>query len=178
MLHVAMDHLTPYASRQITALAPATKQGWRLKRYALMAGDRALDAHTVKAATRAAQRRLPPPGTLAQGSGNHGCGFQIIHFAQTAIVSPVFYWQWGSVLSSLTQLRAPRHAPTAFEDGYTEIVGCVWELEIVAFETQAWTQTVLAPGAPVADPITDYLKLSHPKATPSPGPIPEPEAKG
>ncbi|MBG6202121.1 hypothetical protein IWQ48_003264 [Labrenzia sp. EL_13] len=36
----------------------------------------------------------------------NGMGFQIVHFAQVTVVAPVFYWQWGIVLSKIGQMRA------------------------------------------------------------------------
>lgn len=144
-----MTHLAPFQARDVLALAPVTAKGWTLKRYAILAEGRDYDEAVATAATDAALARLPEAGPLEDASGNHGLGFQIIHFAETAVVAPLFYWQWGSVLAHGDQLRAPWDAPTAFATGSAEVFGCVWEMDIVTFEVDAWRRTMLdGHGAP------------------------------
>ncbi|WP_299294114.1 hypothetical protein [uncultured Tateyamaria sp.] len=139
-----MTHLAPFEPRAVMALSPVHQHGWTLKRYAVLAEGRAFDDAVAEAASDAAVTRLPQPGVLADATGNHGVGFQIIHFAETAVVAPLFYWQWGSVLAHGDQLRAPWSNPTEFATGATEVFGCVWEMDIVTFEVAAWKRTVLS----------------------------------
>lgn len=139
-----MSHLDPYVARAVLALPHMQKDGWHLKRYAILTEGRTLADDVVEAATAEALRRLPAPGTLEHGDGNHGIGFQIVHFAETAVVSPVFYWQWGSVLAQVHQMRAPWEAPNNFGDGEAEIIGCEWEMNIVNHETSAWMNSMLS----------------------------------
>lgn len=140
-----MNHLDPFRARQTLSLPLAEDRGWRLKRYAILSNGRELDDAVIAAATEAAFERLPTAGELNDADGNHGVGFQIVHFAeQIASVSPVFYWQWGSVLANAPQMRAAWETPTQFGDGVTEVVGCVWEMQVVSFEAEAWTLTVLS----------------------------------
>ncbi|APX13526.1 hypothetical protein [Tateyamaria omphalii] len=86
-----MSHLDPYVAREVLTLPAMQQDGWCLKRYAIVAEGRALSQAVVEAASAEALHRLPPPGTLEDSDGNHGVGFQIIHFAETAVISPVFY---------------------------------------------------------------------------------------
>ncbi|WP_299601899.1 hypothetical protein [uncultured Tateyamaria sp.] len=132
--------------------------GWQLKRYAILADDRAFSEEVAAAATATAFDRLPQAGTLVDADGNHGVGFQLIHFAETAVVSPVFYWQWGSVLAHIDQLRAPWDTPTHFDTGKTEVFGCVWEMDIVTFEVGAWTATILSDHGAPKDRLETYMK--------------------
>ncbi|MEO0401798.1 MAG: hypothetical protein AAF214_05435 [Pseudomonadota bacterium] len=148
-----MTHLAPFQARDVLALAPVTAQGWTLKRYAILAKGRDYDEAVATAATDTALARLPAPGALTEASGNHGLGFQIIHFAETAVVAPLFYWQWGSVLAHADQLRAPWAAPTTFDTGSAEVFGCVWEMDIVTFEVDAWRRTMLGGHVTPADYI-------------------------
>ena len=83
-------HLAPFEARAVVALPLEARDGWQMKRYAIVAQGRTLSDDVVAAATAEGFRRLPAPGVLEDGSGNHGVGFQIIHFAETAVVSPVF----------------------------------------------------------------------------------------
>lgn len=147
--------------RPVLALPAVSRDGWHLKRYAILSDGWTYDPAIPEAATQAAFDRLPPAGPLDSSDDNNGVAFQIVHFAQVAIVSPVFYWQWGMVLANLDQMRAPLDAPTAFDVGVVEVVGCVWEMQIVTFETEAWTKAMLGAGAPRLD---DYLAARLPSA--------------
>jgi len=128
-----MEHFQSYSPRKVLQLPNAELGGWQLKRYAVLAHDRVFDSAIASSALESAVTRLPRAGKLANSDGNHGVGFQIIHFAEIAVVSPVFYWIWGTVLANTHQMRAQWEEPTTFETGVKEVVGCVWEMEIVCF---------------------------------------------
>ncbi|WP_298969301.1 hypothetical protein [uncultured Roseobacter sp.] len=152
-----MDHLKPFAPRTVLPLSLAQDHGWSLKRYAIVADGRAFAEGVVSAATEEAMRRLPAAGPLENSAGNHSIGFQIIHFAEVAVVSPVFYWQWGSVLAQMGQMRAGYDDPTTFKDGVQEVVGCIWELNIVKYETWAWQTIMLGAEGGNQETLTAYL---------------------
>ncbi len=151
-----MKHLQSFQSRAVMALPLAKEAGWQLKRYAILAHGRRFDDGIAASALLEAIARLPKAGRIEDETGNHGVGFQIIHFAEVAVVSPVFYWQWGSVLANIKQMRAPWEQPTAFGDGKAEFIGCVWEMEVVSFETGAWRDTLLGDAGTVAERLTRY----------------------
>lgn len=152
-----MKHLKPFEERKVLDLDPITEQGWQLKRYAILADGRTFDDEVAAAATAEALKRLPKACSLSNALGNHGIGFQIVHFAETAVVSPVFYWQWGSVLAKPFQIKALWSAPTLFKDGVDEIVGCIWEMNIVRHEVEAWTSTMLGASPNPLDQLPNYL---------------------
>ncbi len=153
-----MEHLQQFCSRRILSLPIAKDHGWQLKRYAILANGRDFDNNIAVSAHIEAIKRLPLAGSLMDGSVNHGVGFQIVHFAEVAVVSPVFYWQWGSVLANIEQIRAKWEAPTMFENGVKEVVGCIWEMEVVSFEINAWKNTLLNNvGAPTKR-LASYLE--------------------
>ncbi len=152
-----MDHLKQFIPRPLLPLSAVESAGWLLKRYAILAGGRTLDTDVVSAATQDALRRLPRPGPLEDSAGNHGVGFQIVHFAEVAIVSPVFYWQWGSVLARIGQRRAAWVDPMTFKDGVEEVVGCIWEMNIVLHETRAWQDAMLGPTGGNQETLQTYL---------------------
>ncbi len=157
-----MDHLQSFRSRPVEALPVFQSSGWTLKRYAIFADGRSFDDAVALAASSEALRRLPKAGNLSDSDGNHGIGFQIIHFAQIAVVSPVFYWRWGSVLANIDQLRASWDAPTKFGDGVSDVVGCIWEMEIGQFEIEAWKATFLSPTGTPEERLSDYIKKQAP----------------
>lgn len=157
-----MNHIQPYRSRKILSLPRIKAGGWQLKRYALLAENRTFDAETASSALDMAIERLPIAGNLGDQHGNHGVGFQVIHFADEAVVSPIFYWIWGTVLANTHQLRAQRHEPTRFESGVKEVVGCVWELQIVCFETHSWTKIMLGETGTPAERLSRYIDCRLP----------------
>lgn len=153
-----MNTLQPYRPRPILALPTIENSGWHLKRYAILADGRTFDDAIATAAAEEALRRLPKPGSLNDETGNQGVAFQIVHFAEVAVVSPIFYWQWGSVLAHLDQMRASWDAPTEFGDGAKEVVGCIWEMNIVQFEVETWATQLLGGTKSTDDGLTTYLQ--------------------
>lgn len=152
-----MEHLAPFKARVVSALPNVSSAGWRMKRYAIQADGRIYDKKIAEAATQEAIRRLPNAGKLQENNGNHGIAIQLIHFAEVAVVSPVFYWQWGMVLGHIDQIRAQWSEPTIFGDGVKEVVGCIWEMDIVSFEIKAWKEQVLNGTGLLEDRVSEYL---------------------
>ena len=153
-----LTRLQPYRPRPVLALRVIEDRGWHIKRYAIVADGRVFDDTIADAATEEALNRLPKAGALNDETGNQGVAFQIVHFAEVAVVSPVFYWQWGSVLAHLGQMRASWDTPTQFTDGVREVVGCVWEMKIVEFEVRAWTEQLLDDKRSAGDGLVAYLQ--------------------
>ncbi len=152
-----MDQFEPYRSRSVHPLPILKSNGWTLKRYAVLAQGRSFDNNIVKAASAETLSRLPDAGALRDETGNHGVGFQIIHFAQVAVVSSAFYWRWGSVLANINQIRASWDTPEQFGDGISDVVGCVWEMEVVRFELAAWTANLLGHSGTMDERLAAYL---------------------
>ncbi len=152
-----MEHLQQFCSRGVLSLPMVKDQGWQLKRYAILAYGKSFDNKIASSAGDEAIKRLPQAGSLLDGTGNHGVGFQIIHFAEKAVVSPVFYWQWGSVLANIEPMRAEWKSPTIFGDGAKEAVGCIWEMDVVSFETSAWKNTLLNHAGTPSERLATYL---------------------
>ncbi len=159
-----MNHLQPFCPRNVVSLPIAKSSGWHLKRYAILAEGKKFDRKVASAALDGAVVRLPHAGSLDDQDGNHGVGFQIIHFAEVAVVSPVFFWQWGSVLANIQQMRAPWEHPTEFVSGVKEVVGCIWEMEVVNFEVSAWANTMLSNIGTPHEKLADYFERRLPTA--------------
>jgi len=159
-----LEHLQSYASRDVLFLPIAQANGWQLKQYAILAKDKEFDPVAVSSALSAATKRLPAAGKLTEPSGNHGVGIQIVHFADVAVVSPIFYWLWGSVLANTHQMRAQWESATDFETGAKEVVGCVWEMQILCFETQSWKETMLNGTGNAEDNLSLYMNSIYPPA--------------
>lgn len=152
-----MNHLRSFVPRRVISLPVFSQHEWRLKQYAIVSSEKALNDAVTLAAAKEAVKRLPKAGQISDETANHGIGFQIVHFAEIAVVAPVFYWQWGSVLAHINQIRAPWTQPTVFGDGVSEFIGCVWEMEIVNFEVQAWKKTVLKNDDKPTEKLAKYI---------------------
>ena len=161
-----MKHLQSFQSRPVLVLPSVQSNGWQLKRYCILSNGRKFDSKTISLALDSALARLPVAGKLGDAGGNHGVGFQIVHFAEVAIVSPVFYWMWGSVLANVDQMRAQWNDAEKFETGVKQVVGCVWEMELVCFEIKSWKNTMLADVGSPADRLDNYLNQYLPSAEP------------
>lgn len=135
-----------------------------MKRYGILSKDKTYDPVTVSLSLKAAIERLPEAGSLRDPSGNHGVGFQLIHFAEVAVVSPVFYWVWGSVLANTHQMRAQWNTSDKFNTGVKEVLGCIWEMQIVCFEIQSWKESMLSGVGIPEENLSNYLKYSLPTA--------------
>jgi len=159
-----LNHLQTYSPRKVLRLPTGNANGWQLKMYGIIAENKKLNSASVNSALNAAIERLPKAGSLDDPSGNHGVGFQIVHFAEVAVVSPVFYWIWGSVLASTDQMRAPWGDSANFETGVTEVVGCVWEMQIMCFETQSWKQKMLSGVGTPEQNVARYIDSCMPLA--------------
>ena len=156
----SLTHLKKHRDRKTTALPVFQGSGWKIKRYAICADGRSIDPPVVEAAVGSAIERLPLPGQLSDPNSNHGVALQIVHFAEVAVVSPIFIWQWGSVLANILQIRANWETPTKFNDGVAGVVGCVWEMKVVSFEVSAWTETMLSGHGDARDNLENYLRTT------------------
>ncbi|MEM5518930.1 hypothetical protein WNY37_18365 [Henriciella sp. AS95] len=153
-----MKHLKPFEPRNVLALPLATMKGWTLKRYAILSVGWNFEDRIVSSALQAAVEQLPTAGDILNADTNHGVGFQIIHFAEVAVVAPTFYWHWGSVLSNVEQIRAQWDRPTEFSQSANDVVGCVWEMDIVSFEVAAWKSTILSNDGAPNDRLSRYTE--------------------
>ncbi|WP_156798555.1 hypothetical protein [Ahrensia sp. R2A130] len=153
--------MASHKARIVRPLSNVSRDEWRIKRYAILADGRTYDDEIAEAATKEAIRRLPLAGNLNDVDRNHGIAIQLIHFAETAVVSPVFYWKWGMVLGHIDQMRAQWREPTNFQTGVREVVGCIWEMDIISFEIKAWKERVLNKSGSIDDLVTDYLNHSQ-----------------
>jgi hypothetical protein len=137
--------IEPYRPRRIEPLGVVERTGWTIKLIGITAGTDLPDDAEVAAAVEVAGRELPQPP--------RGIGFCIVHRGAEALWVLVCWWEldimyerlWRADLGS-TDLRAvPPDGPTA----------CVWELQAICHERQAWIEHVLTK--PAAPDIAGYL---------------------
>ncbi len=155
-----MQLKSSYQPRPVRFLGLAELDGWRLKVYGISAHRERPDAEFVAAAQRRAVELLPSPPVWSAvpeaGSDlswdRYGVGFLIVHEGREGVFALVSWWVDETMLQHHV-LFAPAQMPFKFASfSPTGIVACVWELAVLAFERDAWLDTVLAsPSAPDLD---------------------------
>jgi len=68
------------------------------------------------------------------------------------------------VLANADQMRAPWENTKAFETGAKEVVGCIWELQVVCFEIQTWKDIMLGGSGESEENLGRYLNTTLPAA--------------
>jgi hypothetical protein len=133
----------PYAVRPIRFLQLASHDDWTIKVYSITAG-RALSPTLVNAAMRLAFEKLDEWRSAPRQWPDHGAVFLIVHHGEGANYIILDWWVDESILPHHVW-SAPLDAPESFT--YLTPLGigvCVWELEVLQFERQAWIDHVLA----------------------------------
>ena len=134
-----------YSPRLVKALPPLDVRGRVLKPYVMFAEpDRAAALPAPEWLREQAAPVLPD----ADGDGDHPLGFLILHYGMDGDYLLVSQWYDANMLKhwvrgSVTDAGGhTTFAPLAQRD----LVACVWELEVIRFERDAWVNTVLARG--------------------------------
>lgn len=141
-----------YSRRLVTAHPPVEAAGRTYKVYGLFAdvGRRSEfpDTDTLR---REIDGRAAKPHP-----NDHGVGFVIRHLGRDGDYLLISEWHGGDMLRhrvSGTELGGRCLAPLPVDD----LVACVWELEVIRFERDAWVRTVLAASPPAATAFEGYL---------------------
>jgi hypothetical protein len=135
--------MEPFAERDIRFEGVRTGDGWSLKVYAVRYGPDPLDRDAFDDALERARATLPPPDA---GEGRPGLGFFIAHQGRTGDYGVLGWWNHENELPLAIQVRRSRDEPwRAAEAGESF---CVWDLEVIWAERQAWVETMLARGGP------------------------------
>jgi hypothetical protein len=80
----------------------------------------------------------------AQDPLEHCAGFVIAHFARDGSYLLLSRWYGGNMLKhDLYEITESAGGWQARPLGFTGIVACVWELEVIAFERQAWVRKAM-----------------------------------
>jgi hypothetical protein len=133
----------PYAERPICFLELIRHYDWTIKVYSITA-DRPVSAPLVEAAQRLAFDRLDAWRAADQPWEDHGSAFLIVHHGRDANYVLLDWWMAECILQHHVWI-SKLETPLDFE--YVSPTGlcvCVWELEILQFEREAWIRHVLA----------------------------------
>jgi hypothetical protein len=142
----------PYEQRAVRPLETWAHDGWLLKVYGLVHRGDVPPSEVVAAAKRTAAETLPTP---AETPDRYGVGFLIVHQGQDQRWLLVDWWGYESVLHHRLFV-APLDGEPEFERAPDPLTACVWELPILAFERDAWVETVLSD--PKRPDVPAYLE--------------------
>jgi len=128
--------------RRIDPLAPLNIGNWRLKQYGIRGLGRPIPAAMLEAAAQIARESAPAP---AIAPARYGLGFVIAHEAQAFNTITVDWWE------NTNELRHKVFRADSGRHSYADVTAlggsaCVWELRIMAFERDAWVDSVLKDG--------------------------------
>jgi prepilin-type processing-associated H-X9-DG protein len=130
----------PYQERSIRFLELWHQAGWRLKVYGIAYHGVAPRPELIAAAKAVAAERL---ATVPDSIRHYSVGFLGVHDGRTANFVFVDWWADENELHHHVYV-SPTHEPARFTyitpSGLT---ACVWDLRLMAFERQAWVDTVL-----------------------------------
>lgn len=135
----------PYAPRPIRALGTRNSRGFTLKAYAVDGGFAPFDAARFDGGIALAEEALPAP---AVAPGRPGVGFLILHQGRGdyAVLG------WWDRENELPLRVFVRHDGEAWRAAQASESVCVWDLEVLWREREAYVRTVLAGGS-----VDDYL---------------------
>jgi hypothetical protein len=143
----ALPSVGAYAPRPIRPLGVWQAHGWRLKEYAIAATPREPSRALLDAAREHARATLPRPAVAAD---RYGVGYVGIHECDGTDYAFFGWWARGNELYHHL-LSCPSGRPgelASLTRADTGLVGCVWELEVVRFERNAWVRYGMRGGTP------------------------------
>jgi hypothetical protein len=138
-----------YAPRPIRFLELLERDGWRLKLYSITYSPAPLDRAIYDEAITIALSELPQPAVALH---RPGVGFIICHQGRGWHYLVTSWWDNENELPQHVYVRPIAPAPPrAAGDGWRRAAEgqsiCVWDLQIIAFEREAYVRHVLSPAA-------------------------------
>jgi hypothetical protein len=132
----------PYEPRPIRFHGLRSVDGWRLKRYSITFGAEPIDWPAFEPGITLADAALPRPAVT---EARPGVGFLIAHQGRTALYCVLAWWDNENELPVRVFVRELEEGARwrAARGGESF---CVWDLQVIAFEREAYVATMLAGG--------------------------------
>jgi hypothetical protein len=128
--------MTPFAPRPTTFLGVESHRGYSLKVYSIIYGDGPFRRGEFDAGFALALDALPTPAVTAD---RPGVGFVILHQGKTGHYLILCWWD--------NENELPTRVFVTDESGWRAATGesfCVWDLEVMWREREAYVGTVLS----------------------------------
>ena len=145
-----------YFPRWVEAGKLIALNGHRLKSYAMYLSQEAAKEVLSDSDLQNLLKKCLPPSTDPL---DHGIGFVLVHYARDGNYLLVSRWYGGNMLKH--ELFVLSHAAQGWQAEplvSTKIVACVWELQVITFERQAWVSTAMTKGG-TEDSFQSYFKM-------------------
>jgi hypothetical protein len=133
--------MNAYEPRPICFHGLREVEGWRLKCYSIVYGPDPIDWLAFTPGLALADEALPRPAVTP---GRPGVGFVIAHRGRTALYCVLAWWDNENELPVRVFVRALEDA-AAWRPARGSESFCVWDLQVIAFEREAYVATLLAP---------------------------------
>lgn len=135
--------MRPFAQRPISSIGVTFHDDWALKRYTIVYGEQPVDWRGFEPGLALAVRSLPEPAVTAE---RLGVGFLIAHRGAGADYVVLGWWDRENELPLRVVVRDQTPGAEWRPARGSESV-CVWDLQVIGFERDAYVTTVLAGGA-------------------------------
>lgn len=145
-----------YAPRPITFLGVRELPcGWRLKTYSILHAPSPLDRQAYDRCLAEAVARL---GRAGEGPGRPGVGIAIYHRGRDVHMLVLGWWARENELPLRVYVRGFGEG-AAWRPAREDESICVWDLEVLWFEREAFVRHVLAPeqGPDIQAYLDDHL---------------------
>lgn len=133
-----------YRPRRLRFVDLVAGRGWRLKLYTILHQDREPVPELTAAATETALASLPQPAVTPD---RYGVGVVSVHRGASYDFVTVSHWCYETELRSHTFMRPSSGSYLLEPVSTSDLSADVWDLRLLAFERDAWVETVLRPGA-------------------------------
>ena len=145
--------MEPFAPRPVTFHGLRRAGDWRLKTWSVVAGGGPVDWDAFAGGLALAEAALPQP---AVAEGRPGVGFVIAHQGHTANYTVLAWWDRENELPLRVFVDEAKKGDGWRTNRPDESV-CVWDLEILWKERQAYVDHVLRAGG---GSVEAYLEAS------------------
>lgn len=142
----------PYKPRQIESLAPISIGDWRLKRYSVCHEDHRFDESRFVDGVDLAFKALPHPARTAE---RVGVGFIILHQGNGIDYTVLGWWDRENELPMRVFVCDQPGSNTWRPAAGSESI-CVWDLQVIWAERDAYVNTVLAGPVPDTDAYLNH----------------------
>ena len=143
--------MQPYKARRIDQLPRLSVDGWVLKRYSVCHASQTFDELRFSGGVELAVAALPQPATTAE---RPGVGFLILHQGREIDYTVLAWWDRENELP-LRVFVCDRPGANEWRRARDSESVCVWDLQVIWAEREAYVRTILADALP--DAVAAYL---------------------
>jgi hypothetical protein len=134
-----------YQPRSIRFVELYEALGWRLKIYSILHSERILSQELLSTAKEMALAFFPQPAVT---KNHYGVGFLSAHQGSSYDFVTTAYWSYETELRFQTYMRPSSDSFQLEALTASELSNDVWDLKLMAFEREAWVESVLQSKKP------------------------------